>query len=179
MKGSLFHGYLDVRTHSSALKLASQNWGSGHVSFTEPFTPHTGTISRSFVMTASRRRLECLAAVQASSLGFEEPSAHPKREGHSRHTSHARECKDKPCEHLRGGRLLDRLSSREANTSLQSESRERKALPSQSDPDSSTFPPRRAHGEAPPMSDTQRANAERGSSVEQFGVEKHQIVDSV
>ena len=89
-------------------------------------------------MTTSRRRLECLAAVQASSLGFGEPSAHPKREGHSRHTSHARECKDKPCEHLRGDRLLDRLSSRGANTSLHSESRERKALPSQSDPDSST-----------------------------------------
>ena len=96
---------------------------------------------QSFEMSTSRRHLECLAAVQASSLALGEPSAHPKREGLSRHTSHARESKDKPCKHLRGECLLDRLCSRRASTSLHSESRERKALPSQSDPDSSTFPP--------------------------------------
>ena len=49
---------------------------------------------------------------------------------------------------------------------------------SQSDPDSSTFPPRRAHGEVPPMSNIRRANAERGC-VEQIGVGRHQVVDSV
>ena len=133
VKGSLFHGYLNVRTRSSARHKTgildtplSRNPSQSHWNHIQKFREGI----QSFEMTTSRRRLECLAAVQASSLALGEPSAHPKREGLSRHTSHARESKDKPFKHLRGDCLLDRLCSRRASTSLHSESRERKALPS-------------------------------------------------
>ena len=132
MKGYVFHESFRARVRS---RMRHKTGVLDTSPSRNPSHPHWNHIQKfregiqSFEMTASRRRLECLAAVQASSLALGEPSAHPKREGHSRHTSHARESKANPCEHLRGDRPIDRLCSRGASTSLHGESRERMALP--------------------------------------------------